>query len=221
MIAIIEDDEATRTTLGTALKAAGFGDVVFASRGDEGLAMVRAHVPSLVILDLVLPGLQGLDVCREIRRNDATRAIPIIILTALSDERDMLKGFEMGADDYVTKPFSTAVLIARIRAVLRRVVASERDVVALDGLVVDDSAHTATLNGGALPLTPTEYSILLHLLRRQGRVWTRSQIIEAVHGYESNVTERSVDVQIVGLRRKLGSWAAHIESVRSVGYRMV
>ena len=220
MIAVITENEALSAQLGTAFKAAGWGDFLVASRSDEGLAIVRTRLPSLVIIDTGLQGASGFDVCREMRKCEATRAIPVVMISAPCDERDILKGFDAGADDFVSRPFSTQILMARIRAILRRCETTERECVTLDGLVLDNTAHSASLDGQPLSLTPTEYGILHHLLRRQGRVWTRSQIIEAVQGYESTVTERSVDVQIVGLRRKLGVWATHIESVRSVGYKI-
>lgn len=219
-IAVITESEALSAQLGAAFKAAGWGDVVAASRGDDALALVSARLPALVVLDTALQGASGFDICRKVRKCDATGTIPVVMISASCDERDILKGFDAGADDFVSKPFSTQVLMARIRAILRRCEAAKRESIAHDGLVLDIEAHSASLDGLPLSLTPTEYGILHHLLQRHGRVWTRSQIIEAVQGYESTVTERSVDVQIVGLRRKLGGWAKHIESVRSVGYRI-
>lgn len=220
MILVIEDDETIRNSLALSLKAAALGETLAAANGDDGLTLARTRLPSLAILGHAPPLLDAMEICREIRRDAATRTMHVLIIADFCEEREILKGFDAGADDCVLKPFSMPVLIARIRAILRRCNDGENDGLRLDGLAIDESAHSATLNGEPLSLTPTEYGILCHLLRRQGRVWSRSQIIEAVNGYDSDVTERSVDVQLVGLRRKLGAWSSHIESVRSVGYKI-
>ncbi len=220
MILAIEDDETARATLEPALKTAGFADVAFARDGNEGLALAHSGLPALVIIDIVADDPSAPDICCELRKDKATHSIPVIIISALDGERDVLKGFEAGADDYVARPFSAQVLAARVRAILRRCGNAASAVADMDGLALDDSAHTATLDGTKLALTPTEYDILHLLTKRRGRVWTRQQIIDAVRGCESEVTQRSVDVQLVGLRRKLGRWASHVESVRSIGYRI-
>ncbi|MBR4523709.1 MAG: response regulator transcription factor [Kiritimatiellae bacterium] len=219
-ILAIEDDSAIRTVLGVALRAAGFAEVRFALTGDEGLAMAMAHPPRLVLLDLMLPGMDGREVCRQLRQNDSTRTVPVIMLTALDDERDVVAGLKTGADDYITKPFSTAVLIARIRAVLRRSLGAASDEMVLDGLTLNPDSRQVVVDGRETSLTPTEYGILQLLMAHPGRVYTRGQIIDAVQGYGKSVIERTVDVQMVGLRRKLGDWAHHLEAVRSVGYRL-
>ena len=219
-ILAIEDDSAIRTVLGVALRAAGFAEVRFALTGDEGLAMAMAHPPRLVLLDLMLPGMDGREVCRQLRQNDSTKTVPVIMLTALDDERDVVAGLKTGADDYITKPFSTAVLIARIRAVLRRSLGAAADEMVLDGLTLNPDSRLVVVDGRETSLTPTEYGILQLLMAHPGRVYTRGQIIDAVQGYGKSVIERTVDVQMVGLRRKLGDWAHHLEAVRSVGYRL-
>ncbi len=218
-ILIIEDDPGIRTVLRLALKGAGYSSILEADRGDEGLELARREQPALVLLDLMLPGLDGLSVCREIRRCEPIAATPVIMLTAKSAESDVVAGLELGADDYVTKPFSREVLLARIHAVLRRYdpMAAGKD---LDGLLVDERGGSARLNGELLTLTKGEFRLLALLASRPGRVYTRAQIIDSVQDEEKSVTERTVDVQLVGLRKKLGGWAAHIETIRGVGYRV-
>ena len=219
-ILIVEDDSTIRCILEMALRAAGYEHVTSAARGDEGLEAARKLRPDLVLLDLMLPGLDGLSVCRRIRESPALAETRIIMLTARSEEQDIVRGLEIGADDYVTKPFSREVLLARIRAVLRRqdALAAGRS---LDGLALNEADFAARLNDETLSLTRTEFRILSLLASRPGRVYTRQQIIDATQSEEKAVTERTVDVQIVGLRRKLGDWAtAHIETIRGVGYRV-
>ena len=218
-IAVIEDDETIRTLLQMLLKNAGFTSVRTAERGDTGLELVRRHKPDLVLLDLMLPGLDGLSVCRRIRETPALAQTRILMLTAKSEDADIVRGLELGADDYVTKPFSRSVLLARIQAVLRRpapAIGGE----AFDGLVLDEEARTARLGETEIPLTHAETRTLALLLSSPGRVHTRQRILDAVKGVEQAVTERTVDVQMVGLRRKLSPWSAHIETVRGIGYRL-
>ncbi len=218
-IAVIEDDETIRTLLQMLLRNAGFTSVRTAERGDTGLELVRRHKPDLVLLDLMLPGLDGLSVCRRIRETPALAQTRILMLTAKSEDADIVRGLELGADDYVTKPFSRSVLLARIQAVLRRpapAVGGEP----FDGLVLDEEARTARLGETEIPLTHAETRTLALLLSSPGRVHTRQRILDAVKGVEQAVTERTVDVQMVGLRRKLSPWSAHIETVRGIGYRL-
>ena len=219
-ILIVEDDPTIRCILEMALKADGYAHVTSVARGDEGLEVARRMRPDLVLLDLMLPGLDGFTVCRRIRETPALAETRIIMLTALGEEQNIVRGLEEGADDYVTKPFSRIVLLARIRAVLRR-----QDPLSggrtLDGLSLNEADFAACLNGETLSLTRTEFHILALLVSRPGRVYTRQQIIDATQNEEKAVTERTVDVQLVGLRRKLGEWAsAHIETIRGVGYRI-
>lgn len=218
-ILVIEDDSTIRTILGMTLKNAGFERVKSAARGDEGLALIRQIHPQLVLLDLMLPGLDGLSICRLVREDPAFADTRIVMLTAKSEDGDVVRGLELGADDYVTKPFSREVLLARIHAVLRRQDPLESGR-RLDGLLIDERGNAARLDDAVLSLTRLEFRILALLAGRPGRVFTRQQIIDATQGEERLVTERTVDVQIVGLRRKLGRWADHIETIRGVGYRV-
>lgn len=218
-IVIIEDDTAIRSVLRVLLRGAGFTHIKEAERGDDGLRLIRDIRPSLVLLDLMLPGLDGFSVCRRIRETKEIASTPVIMLTARSEEGDVVRGLECGADDYVTKPFSRQVLLARIRAVLRRPETVKDGLQEFDGLVLDVESHTVALNGAQLNLTIGEYKVLSLLLLRPERVYTRAQIIDRTQDADKTVTERAVDVQIVGLRRKLGAWAEHIETIRGVGYR--
>lgn len=219
-IVIIEDDPAIRSILSVTLKGAGFTIIKEAESGDEGLKLAKELKPSLILLDLMLPGTDGFTVCKKIRENPETASTPIIMLTARSEEEDIVRGFECGADDYMTKPFSRQVLLARIRAVLRRPQSRTSEAAAdFDGLTINDESHKVTLKGKTVDLTGSEYRVLSLLLSRPERVYTRSQIIDLTQDPDKAVTDRAVDVQIVGLRRKLGSWANHIETIRGVGYR--
>lgn len=218
-ILIVEDDPSIRIVLKTTLNAAGFPLTTIAASGDEGLRLAKELRPSLILLDIMLPVMDGITVLKKIREITELNETRIIILTARGDDCDVINGLEQGADDYVTKPFSREVLLARIQAVLRRVNLPVEAVKPNKGLTIDTIAHMVKLNGEILSLTSSEYRILTLLLSRPNRVYTRSQIIDLTQNPDRDVTERAVDVQIVGLRRKLGEWAAHIETVRSVGYR--
>ena len=219
-IVIIEDDPGIRTVLRLALKGAGFTSVCLEERGDSGLMTVLREKPALVILDLMLPGMDGLTVCREIRRMPAVASTPIVMLTAKSAEDDVIRGLETGADDYVTKPFSKAVLIARVRAALRRPVSTHGPTVAVSGLVIDETTRTARIGSSPLSLTRSEFDLLAILVSHTGRVYSRPQILDAIQSEEKDVTDRTVDTLMVGLRRKLGDWASHIETIRGIGYRL-
>ena len=218
-IVIIEDDAAIRSVLRVLLRGAGYTLIKEADRGDDGLKLVRELRPSLVLLDLMLPGLDGFTVCRRIRETKEIASTPVIMLTARSEEVDVVRGLECGADDYVTKPFSRQVLLARIRAVLRRPESVKDSDPDFDGLVLNSDSRSVTLNGKPLSLTGSEYRVLSLLLSRPERVYTRAQIIDLTQNADKDVTDRAVDVQVVGLRRKLGAWAEHIETVRGAGYR--
>lgn len=222
-ILVVEDDEDIQELLLYNLRKGGYG-VLQARSGEEGLRMARAEAVDLIVLDLMLPGVAGLEVCGSLRNNAATRDLPIIILTARSEESEIVKGLEKGADDYVTKPFSPRVLLARIKTVLRRksgesVPPDEDAEIRVHGIVIRPTRHEALIDGKPASLTASEFRILRFLARRPGWVFTRRQIVEAVHGADYPVTERSVDVQIVGLRKKLGRSGDFIETVRGVGYR--
>ena len=219
-IVIIEDDPGIRTVLRLALKGAGFTDVIAEERGDKGLEIVLRERPALVILDLMLPGMDGLAVCREIRRTPAVAATPIVMLSAKSTEEDIVRGLELGADDYVTKPFSKAVLIARVRAALRRPASTRGSAIAVRGPVPHEATRSATIGAAPLVLTRSEFDLLKTLVSHPGRVYSRSMILDAIQNEDKDVTDRTVDTLMVGLRRKLGAWAAHVETIRGVGYRL-
>jgi len=198
-------------------------DVVCVASGEEALAQVRSAPPDLIVLDLMLPGVDGLEVCKALKRDTRTAAIPIVILTARGEDADIVAGLELGADDYLTKPFSSRVLLARIRAVLRRHHAepvAEDAVITHHGLVLHPGRHEVLVEGQPVPLTLTEFRVLHLLARHPGWVFTRNQIIAAAQGADVRVTERSVDVHIVSLRRKLGILGEEIETIRGVGYRL-
>ena len=206
-ILVVEDDSTIRTILGMALDGAGFKDVSMSGRGDDGLDAARRGKPDLVLLDIMLPGLDGFTVARRIRETPELAATRIIMLTARTQPYDIVRGLEAGADDYVTKPFDRSVLIARVRAVLRRGLPVTEGV-DFDGLVLDEPNRAAKLRGKPLDLTAGEFSLLARLVAHRGRIFARP------------ADERTVDVQIANLRRKLGTWARHIETVRGVGYRV-
>lgn len=218
-IVVVEDDPVIRTVLEMALAAEGFTKVVSCARGDEGMDTIRRRKPDLALLDVMLPGLDGFAICRRIRETPALSATRVIMLTARTQNEDIVRGLECGADDYVTKPFDRKVLIARIRAVLRRgaIIAPNVD---FDGLVLDEDGHTATLDGEELKLPPGEFRILALLASHRGSVLARSRILNAVQSSDRFTTERTIDVQIANLRRRLGRWAGHIETIRGVGYRV-
>lgn len=218
-IVVIEDESAIRRVIVLALKTAGYRNVLEEENGVAGYELVERERPQLVLLDIMIPGIDGIEVCRRLRANPITRDIPVIMLTAKSEEHDVVLGLDAGANDYITKPFSKAILLARIRAVLRH---PESDVQTLefDGLTIDDSSHTISLNGVNLSLTLSEYRILELLLSNRNRVFTRLMIIDRISDEQKIVTERTIDVQMVGLRKKLGDWASHIETIRGVGYRI-
>jgi two-component system phosphate regulon response regulator PhoB len=196
--------------------------VAGAASGEEGLKAVKARRPDLVLLDLMLPGMDGLEVCRTLKADAQTRAIPVVMLTAKGEESDIVAGLELGADDYIVKPFSPRVLVARLRAVLRRrslIPPDEEAVLRAHDVVIHPGRHEVLVRGKPVDLTATEFRLLHFLARRPGWVFTRYQIVNAVKGEDAAVTDRAVDVQVVGLRRKLGPAGEFIETVRGVGYR--
>lgn len=220
-ILAVEDDEDILELLRYNLTKEGY-QVTAVTTGEEGLQSARATAPDLVLLDLMLPGVDGLEVCRRLKVDVKTRQVPIIMLTAKGEEADIVTGLELGADDYLTKPFSNRVLLARVRTVLRRHSAAppgEEALLKINDLVIDPGRHEVLLQGEALDLTATEFRLLHLLARRPGWVLTRSNIIEGLHGNDYPVTDRAVDVKIVALRKKLGPAAEYIETVRGVGYR--
>ncbi len=195
---------------------------ISAKDGEQALQLARNVKPDAIILDLMLPGISGLEVCRSLKSDKNTRDIPIIMLTARGEEEDIVKGLETGADDYVTKPFSPKVLVARLKSVLRRNEQnkSDTDIIDYQGIRIDPGRRKTTVNEREIELTYSEFEILHFLMRHPGWVFTRSEIVDNVHGDNYPVTERSVDVQIVGLRKKLGAAGKLIETVRGVGYRL-
>lgn len=189
--------------------------------GEEALERVQNSPPDIVLLDLMLPGIDGLDVCQKMKNDSKTAHIPVIMITAKGEEADIVTGLELGADDYVTKPFSPRVLAARVKSVLRR--GREIDqatVYSKHDIILNISTHEVRISDNSVKLTATEFDILALLLKRPGWVFTRNQIIDAIKGDDYPVTDRSIDVQIVGLRKKLGSSGNYIETVRGVGYRL-
>jgi len=190
--------------------------------GEAALSAARQETPDLIVLDLLLPGVDGLEVCRILRRDPRTSHVPILMLTAKGEEADVVAGLELGADDYVTKPFSPRVLVARVKAVLRRRSAHTPEdhlTLQVKDIVINPQRHEVLVQGKPVTLTYTEFRLLHYLARRPGWVFTRQQIIDNVRGDNYPVTDRSVDVQVVGLRKKLGPCGDYIETVRGVGYR--
>ena len=201
--------------------------VTTVATGEDALLAARSKLPDIIVLDLMLPGVDGLEVCRRLKAEPTTRGIPIVMLTAKGDEADVVAGLELGAADYITKPFSPRVLTARIRAVLRRDDAGEDagGTLRVKDLTIHPGRHQVTVGDKPVELTATEFRIMLFLAKRPGWVFTRQQIVDAAQGddvfvTDRYVTDRSVDVHIVSLRRKLGECGAYIETVRGVGYRL-
>jgi len=221
-ILVVDDEEDIRELISLNLKREGY-EVRPVETGEEALAEARRGVASLIILDLMLPGIDGLEVCRKLKADPRTQLIPVVMLTAKGEESDIVTGLELGADDYVTKPFSGKVLVARVRRILRRKSeGAEKDaVVKIHELSLDPARREVMVGDKPVELTLTEFNILHTLARRPGRVFTRYQIVDAIHGDDYLVTDRAVDVQIVALRKKLGPCAKYIETVRGVGYRFL
>ncbi len=221
-ILIIEDEEDIRELVRYNLERENLA-VTEAESGEAGLKSASQKKPDLILLDLMLPGKDGLQICRELKRNEATRDIPVVMMTAKGEESDIVTGLELGAEDYIVKPFSPKVMVARIKAVLRRKAAvpalDAEDVLNIQGIMIHPGRHEVSVSGKAVDLTASEFGILHFLARRPGWVFTRYQIVDAVHGEDYPVTERSVDVQIVGLRKKLKKAGDAIETVRGIGYR--
>ncbi len=221
LILVVDDEESIRELIQFNLEREGY-TVMAASSGEEALSMTQHHKPDLIVLDLMLPGIDGLEVCKALSSYD----IPILMVTAKSEDSDIILGLEMGADDYITKPFSPRVLVARIRAVLRRkrkdaLPSNSFKSVSLHGIFMDPARHLVTIDGEPADLSVTEFGILEFLMRNPGWVFSRGQIIESVKGNDYPVTERSVDVQILALRKKLKEKGAIIETVRGIGYRLI
>ena len=220
-ILIVEDEEDILELIRYNLHKDGY-QVSTAMTGENGIEVARRVIPDLILLDIMLPGMDGLEVCKLLKHEPATMKIPIIMLTAKGEEADIVTGLELGADDYMTKPFSPKIVIARVRNILRRKNRDEMDdksTIKHKDLVIHPGRHEVLVKGKMVDLTFTEFRVLQFLAKRPGWVYTRAQIVDAVRGEDYPVTDRSVDVQIVGLRRKLGSCGSYIDTVRGVGYR--
>jgi two-component system phosphate regulon response regulator PhoB len=218
-ILIIEDEADIRDLLAYNLQKEGFATLE-AGDGRLGLEMARTHAPVLVLLDLMLPGMDGLTVCRALERDPSTAPIPIIMLTAKGEELDRVVGLELGALDYVVKPFSVRELILRIRNILKRQAqANSGPCLSRHGVTMNQSAHKVSVNGADVDLTATEFRLLGNLMRHAGQVLTREQLLNSVWGYQFEGYARTVDTHVRRLRSKLGSAADMIETVRGVGYR--
>jgi len=224
-ILIVEDEEDIQQLVGFNLIKAGF-QVEYADSGEQGLEKIARQHPDLILLDLMLPGMDGMEVSRVLRSDNKTAEIPIIMLTAKGEESDIIDGLEVGADDYITKPFSPKILVSRVKAVLRRKVKSvipepqERgSVIKTESIVINPGRYEVTVDDQPVNLTPTEFGILQLLAKRPGWVFSRQQIIDEVRGYDYMITPRAIDVQVFSLRKKMGEAGRKIETVRGIGYR--
>lgn len=222
-ILIVEDEEDIQELIRYNLEKEGFQNLKVVDSGEGAIEALKTFTPDMILLDLMLPGIDGLAVCRQLKSVADTAVIPIIMLTAKSEETDIIIGLEMGADDYIAKPFSNKVLVARIKSVLRRRKQSLTDdnagILKRGGLLMNRGKREVTLNGLNITMTFSEFEILYMLAKRPGWVFTRNQIVNEVKGDDYPVTERAIDVQIVGLRKKLKGAEDMIETVRGVGYR--
>ncbi len=220
-IHVIEDETDISKLIQYNLSLEGF-EVICSYSGEAGLLSIEKYQGDLILLDLMLPGIDGLALCKKIKANQNTEKIPIIMVTAKGEEEDIIKGLELGAEDYITKPFSPKVLIARVKTVLRRLsqhTLKKDDVIEIRALCLHPGKHEVLVGGKKVNLTPSEFQILHLLARRPGWVFTRSQIVDAIRGEDYAVTDRTIDFQLVGLRKKLSSMAEDIETVRGIGYR--
>jgi two-component system, OmpR family, alkaline phosphatase synthesis response regulator PhoP len=220
-ILVVDDEEDILELVRYNLSREGYS-VQCAASGEAAYDIIAAGPVDLLILDLMLPGMDGLELARRLKGGAPTSELPIIMLSAKGEEADIVTGLELGADDYITKPFSPRVLVARLRSVLRRRSTPPEDpddVLQIHDLVIHPGRRSVTMSGEVLDLTFTEFQVLAFLARRPGWVFTRTQIVDAVRGDDYPVTDRSVDVQIVGLRKKMGAAGHYIETVRGVGYR--
>jgi two-component system alkaline phosphatase synthesis response regulator PhoP len=220
-ILVVDDEEDILELVRFHLAREGY-QLTLATTGEEALKKAKLETFSLIVLDLMLPGLDGLEVAKALKAEARTKGVPIVMLTAKGEDADVVSGLEIGAEDYITKPFSPRVLTARVKAVLRRRSKAGQDdtaVIMIHDLEIDPRRRTVLAAGQPVDLTYTEFQLLTVLARRPGWVFTRSQIVDAVRGSDYPVTDRSVDVQVVGLRKKLGAHGHYIETVRGVGYR--
>lgn len=221
-VLVVDDERDIIELVSYNLEVEGF-QVISATAGEKALELVDQENPDIIILDLMLPGIDGLDVCRELKKNDRTSSIPVVMLTAKGEESDIVIGLELGADDYITKPFSPRVLVARVKALLRRIESKKEDrkIIKIEQLSIDLIRHQVAYSGQALLLTSTEFNMLSLLAQNRGKVFTRDQILDRVWKEESFVVDRTVDVHVRRLRQKLGQASRFIETVRGVGYRFI
>ena len=222
-IVVIEDEPDIVEVVSYNLKREGF-NVLSVERGDEGLNLVRNQSPNLVILDLMLPGMDGVSICQQMKSDPLVRDIPVIIISAKGEESDVVIGLELGADDYLTKPFSPRELLARVKAVLRRGPTQEdqsRERIVVGSLVIDVARHEVRVSDELVNLTATEFKILHQLASQPGRAFTREQLLNRVVGLGVVVVDRNIDVHIRAVRKKLGEAARMIQTIRGVGYRLV
>ena len=219
-ILVVDDEEDVLELVRYNLDKNGYR-IETATTGEKALTKARTKLPDLIILDLMLPDIDGLEVCKKLKSDTKTQNIPIIMLTAKGEEADIVTGLELGADNYVTKPFSPKVLVARVRRILHKTIARdlEKAPVKIHELTIDPARRQVLIKNKPVDLTFTEFNILYVLAKRPGLVFTRYQIVDMLHGDDYLVTDRAVDVQIVGLRKKLGPCSKYIETVRGVGYR--
>ncbi len=220
-ILIVDDEEDIIELIKFNLKQEGYA-VLEAMSGEQAIKIAKQKQPDLMVLDLMLPGIDGLEVTKYLKGNETTDDIPIVMVTAKGEESDIVTGLELGANDYISKPFSPKVLVARIRAILRRRKkdGDKKSSIKQEGdLVIDQARHRVTIEGELLDLTLSEFELLSFLSDKKGWVFTRNQIVDAIRGENYAVTERSIDVVVVGLRKKLKNQASLIETVRGVGYR--
>lgn len=219
-ILIVEDEQDILNLLEYHLRSAGY-EIFTSTNGLDALKMARLHRPDLVLLDLMLPGLDGLEVCKELKREARTNDVAVLMLTAKGEEMDRVVGLELGADDYVTKPFSPRELVLRVKAVLRRlkIDGSPATVWERDGLRLEEDSHRVFVDGNDTDLTATEFKLLSELVHNEGKVLNRDQLLNNVWGYQFSGYSRTVDTHIRRLRRKLGPYADWVETIRGVGYR--
>lgn len=219
-ILVVEDEKDILDLVCYHLEQAGY-KTLKASSGNEALEMVAKNRLDLIILDIMLPGQPGTEICRILKQQEETRHIPVIMLTAKGEEIDRVVGFELGADDYVTKPFSPRELVLRVKAIFKRIqtAGDKKEVLVIDGMTIDVPKHQVLLEGERVELTATEFKLLLTLVERKGRVQTRDMLLETVWGYDYVGFTRTVDTHIRRLRSKLNKWGDCIETIRGVGYR--
>ncbi len=222
-ILIVEDDNDIRELIAFNLEISGY-EIIKCDNGEDAINLAIKSSPDLILLDIQLPTIDGFEVCRMIKEKALTQKIPVIMLTARTDDEDIIQGLESGADDYITKPFRPKILMARVKAALRRKsseIPKDNNVLNTHGISIDHDRHEVRLNEENIQLSVTEFAILEYLGTNPGYVYSRNQIINRVKGNGYAVTERSVDVQILGIRKKLGDFGKFIETVRGIGYRMV